>query len=140
MPNYVHRTDGNSGSYPYGKTYLTSVSPQDLPENEANYIQDPDLSAVDGFDSIYWNISGDSVVLANQGTRNARDADILAQAELAYEAEQKAAYTNNELFRAQIKYVVDEINILRQNAGLTPARTYAEAQTFMFDAIDNGEV
>ena len=140
MPNYIHRTDGNSGSYPYGKTYLTSVSPQDLPENEANDIQDPDLSAVDGFDSIYWNISGDSVLLANGGTRNARDADIAAQQVLQQNQSQKDSYTNNEIFRAQIKYVVDEINILRQNAGLTPARTYADAQTFMFDAIDNGEV
>ena len=140
MPNYIHRTDGNSGSYPYGKTYLTSVSPQNLPENEANYIQDPDLSAVAGFDSVYWNISGDTVSLANQGTRNARDADIAAQAVLQSNQTQKDAYTDNQLFRAQIKYMVDEINILRQNAGLTPARTYGGAQTYMFDAIDNGEV
>ena len=140
MPNYIHRTDGNSGSYPYGKTYLTSVSPQDLPENEANYIQDPDLTDVDGFNSIYWNISGDTVSLANQGTRNARDADIAA-VQLANEKQsQKDQYTDNEIFRAQIKYVVDELNILRQNAGLTPARTYADAQTYMFNAIDNGEV
>ena len=140
MPNYIHRTDGNSGSYPYGKTYLTSVSPQDLPENEANYIQDPDLSAVDGFDSIYWNISGEAVILANAGTRSARDADIAAQAVLQSNQTQKDAYTDNQLFRAQIKYMVDEINTLRQNAGLTPARTYGGAQTYMFDAIDNGEV
>ena len=140
MPNYLHRTDGNSGSYPYTKTYLTSVSPQDLPENEANYIQDPDLSAVSGQPSKYWNISGDVVSLANAGTRNARDADIEAVQLQAGKDAQKNSYTENEIFRAQIKYVVDELNILRQNAGLTPARTYADAQTYMFNAIDNGEV
>ena len=140
MPNYLHRTTGNSGSYPFNKDYRTSESPQDLPEAEANYVQDPDLSAVTGFDDIYWNISGDDVTLACPTTRTDRDVAIEAERILAENARQKDSYTENEIFRAQIKYVVDEINILRQNAGLTPARTYAQAQTYMFDAIDNGEV
>ena len=138
MPNYLHRTDGSS--YPYTKTYLRSISPAQLPEAEANYIKDPDLSSVQGQPSKYWEISGDVVSLANQGTRNAIDADIAAQQELEDNQFQKDQYTDNEIFRAQIKYVVDEINILRQATGTTPARTYAEAQQYMFDAIDNGEV
>ena len=131
MPNYVHRTD---------KTYLYSVSPADLPEAEANYIQDPDLTAVSGFPSIYWTISGDDVLLMSQAERDAVDAALAAAAVEANKTSQKAQYSDNEIFRAQIKYVVDEINILRQNAGLTPARTYGDAQTYMFDAIDNEEV
>ena len=138
MPNYLHRTDGSTT--PYTKTYIRSIPPNELPEAEANYIQDPDLSAVAGQPSKYWTISGDTVSLANVGTRNARDADIAAAEELAYETSQKAQYTDNEIFRAQIKYVVDEINILRAATGTTPARTYGGAQTYMFDAIDNGEV
>lgn len=138
MPNYLHRTDGSTT--PYTKTYIRSVPPDELPEAEANYIQDPDLSAVSGQPSKYWTISGDSVLLADQSTRDSRDADIAAAAELAYETDQKAQYTDNEIFRAQIKYVVDELNILRAATGTTPARTYAQAQTYMFDAIDNGEV
>ena len=138
MPNYLHRTVG--ATLPYRKDYKTSVSPQDLPEAEANYIQDPDLSAVAGFDSIYWNVSGDSVLLVDQATRDSRDAELAAQAVLSENAFQKNSYTQNQLFRAQMKYVVDEINILRQATGTSPARTYAQAQQFMFDAIDNGEV
>jgi hypothetical protein len=138
MANVLNRTTGNSGVYPYAKDYRTSVNDPDYPT--ADWIHNPDLSAVAGFDSIYWDISGDSVTLADQVTRDARDADIAAQRQLADNQQQKDAYTDNQLFRAQIKYVVDEINILRSNAGLTPARTYAEAQQYMFDAIDNGEV
>ena len=138
MPNYLHRTVG--ATLPYRKDYKTSVSPQDLPESEANYIQDPDLSAVAGFDNIYWNVNGDSVLLVDQATRDSRDAEILAARDLANKQTQKDSYTENEIFRAQIKYVVDEINILRQATGTSPARTYAQAQQYMFDAIDNGEV
>lgn len=138
MANVLNRTTGNSGVYPYEKDYRTSVNDPDYPT--ADWIHNPDLSAVAGIDSIYWDISGDSVTLADPATQNARDADIAAQRQLADNQQQKDAYTDNQIFRAQIKYVVDEINILRQNVGLTQLRTYAEAQQYMFDAIDNGEV
>ena len=138
MAIVLNRTAGNSGSYPYDKDLRSSVNTPDFPE--VDWIINPDLSAVDGQPSKYWDISGDTVSLANQGTHNARDADIAAQELAQSNQEQKDAYTDNELFRAQIKYVVDEINILRQATGTTPARTYGEAQQYMFDAIDNGEV
>jgi len=131
MPNYLHRTT---------KQYQTSVSPASLAEPVVNYIQDPDLSPVAGFPSIYWIITGDIVSLMDQAARDAVDAQIAADAVEAEKTRQKDSYTDNDIFRAQIKYVVDEINILRADAGLTPQRTYADAQTYMFDAIDNEEV
>jgi hypothetical protein len=136
MANVLNRTTGLTA--PYRKDYRRSVNEPDFPTSD--WIWDPDLSAVAGFDSIYWDISGDSVLLVDQATRNARDAELAANAVAAAKQTQKDTYTDNEIFRAQIKYMVDEINILRQNAGLTPARTYAQAQQYMFDAIDNEEV
>ena len=70
MPNYVHRTN---------KQYLTSVSPASLPESEANYIQDPDMSAVVGEPSKYWTITGDVVSLKSAGEQAAVDVALDAQ-------------------------------------------------------------
>ena len=131
MPNYLHRTT---------KQYQTSISTIDLLEPVGNYIQDPDMSAVAGEPNIYWVITGDIVTLADQATQDAIDAQIAAAAVETEKTRQKDSYTDNDIFRAQIKYVVDEVNILRANAGLTPTRTYGGAQTYMFNAIDNGEV
>lgn len=136
MAIVLHRTTGLTA--PYIKDIRYSVNTPDFPT--ADWIVNPDLSAVSGFESIYWDISGDNVLLVDQTTRDARDAELAANAVTANNTAQKNTYTENEIFRAQIKYVVDEINILRQNAGITPARTYGGAQTYMFDAIDNGEV
>lgn len=136
MANVLNRTTG--ATLPYRKDYRPSVNEPDYPE--VDWIWDPDLSAVAGFDSIYWDISGDNVLLADLATRDARDAEIAAAAVVSYHDGQKDQYTDNDIFRAQIKYVVDEINILRAATGTTPARTYAQAQQYMFDAIDNDEV
>ena len=70
MPNYVHRTN---------KQYLVSVSPASLPEPEANYIQDPDLSAVAGEPSKYWTITGDIVTLKSPAEQAIVDAALDAQ-------------------------------------------------------------
>ena len=107
------------------------------------WIHLPDLSAVDGFANYYWITQAfpdDTVTLMDQTARDAVDAQRAADALLVSNQAQKDQYTDNQIFRAQIKYVVDEINILRQATGTSPARTYSGAQTYMFDAIDNGEV
>lgn len=140
MANVLNRTTGNLGVYPYDKDYRQSVSENEIDYPQTEWIWNPDLSQVVAFDDIYWDISGDSVTLADSAERGRRDADIAAQNQLIDNQNQKDAYTSNQIFRAQIKYVVDEINILRQNVGLTQPRTYAQAQQYMFDAIDNGEV
>ena len=135
MANVLNRTTGLV--YPYTKDYRQSVNEPDY--STANWIHDPDLSAVAGFDSIYWDISGDTVTLVDQATRDSRDAEIAAAQVTASKNAQKSTYTDNEIFRAQIKYMVDEINILRAEHAFAP-RTYGDAQTYMFNAIDNEEV
>ena len=67
MPNYLHRTT---------RQYLRSVSTPDLQEPVANYIQDPDVSAVIGFPNRYWIITGDVVTLMDQAARDVVDADL----------------------------------------------------------------
>ena len=129
MANILNRTT---------KVYLISADPNDY--DVQDWIIDPDVSEVAGFETKYWTITGDVVTLMSQAERDAVDAQEAADAVLAENARQKSSYTDNQIFRAQIKYVVDEINILRQATGTTPARTYAQAQQYMFDAIDNGEV
>ena len=107
------------------------------------WIHLPDLSAVTGQPSYYWVTQAfpdDTVTLMDQAARDAVDAQRAADALLASNQAQKDQYTDNQIFRAQIKYVVDEINILRQATGTSPARTYGQAQQYMFDAIDNGDV
>lgn len=109
MPNYVHRTD---------KTYLYSVSPQDLPEAEANYIMDPDLSAVSGFPSIYWIISGDTVSLMSQAERDAVDAALAAAALQADKDSEEARIDSERVLVALADIIKDEINILRAEHSL----------------------
>ena len=108
MPNYLHRTS---------KQYLTSRSPADLIEPVGNYIQDPDLTAVVGFPSIYWTITGDIVTLMTQGQRDAVDAAILAdqitdektQAEVIHDL----SSADSRALRAVVLLLVDELNSLR---------------------------
>ncbi len=61
MPNYLHRTTLQR---------LRSVASADLPEPEVNYILDPDYSNVLGEPVKYWIISGDTVSLVDQSTRD----------------------------------------------------------------------
>ena len=80
MPDWLHRTT---------KRGLRSIAAADLPEPQANYIEDPDLSNVQGVPKKYWKIEGDTVsemnasekqavdeVEANYRMRNARDSGI----------------------------------------------------------------
>lgn len=60
------------------KQYLISVNTPDFPT--ANWIINPDLSAVVGFEAKYWTITGDVVTLMSQAERDAVDAAEAAQA------------------------------------------------------------
>ena len=108
MPNYLHRTS---------KQYLTSRSPADLDEQEANYIQDPDLTAVVGFQSIYWTITGDIVTLMTQGERDAVDAAILADQITDEKTQAEAIHdltsADSRALRSIVLLLVDELNSLR---------------------------
>ncbi len=98
MANFLHRTT---------KRYLTSQDPNGLPEPLANYIEGPDLSAVTGFASKYWVITGDVVTLMSQAQRDAVDA-----AELSAQRDAQAnVFDGVEAHeRAFALMLLDEIN------------------------------
>ena len=108
MPNYLHRTT---------KQYQQSISPIDLLEPESNYVKDPDLLAVAGFNSQYWVITDDVVTLMSTSERDA--VDTLAR---------DAARDNNvnqldgleDLLRAFALVVLDEFNLLRAEHSRAP--------------------
>ena len=113
MGRWVHRTT---------KQLLESVSPASLSEPVANYISEPDLSAVSGFVSKYWTITGDVISLLDQAARDAVDAaeDTAQLDEIADELTQTRTIT-----RAFAEVVLDEINLLRAQHSL-PARTLTQ--------------
>ncbi len=106
MPNWVHRTN---------KRYIKSVASADLPEPEANYIQDPDLSAVTGQPSKYWVITGDTVTTADQATRDSIDAQLKSD---NFDRIANALDATDNITRAFMLVVLDEINLLRQQHAL----------------------
>jgi hypothetical protein len=69
MGNFLHRTT---------KAYHQSAPPDALPEPIGEYIENPDMSAVTGYPSIYWIITGDLVTLMSQAERDAVDAQRLS--------------------------------------------------------------
>lgn len=87
------------------KEYLRSVHDPDYPVQD--WIHNPDLSAVAGFPSRYWVITGDSVSLMTQAARGAVDA-----AELAARRDAEASQLSNfeSVFRAFMLIVLDEFN------------------------------
>jgi hypothetical protein len=91
----------------------------------AEWIIDPDLSAVAGFAPRYWKITGDVVSLVDQAERDAVDAALAQQALDDAGAAEKARLDDERILRAFALIVMDEINILRGIAGL-PDRTEAQ--------------
>lgn len=69
MPFWVHRTTFDA---------LRSVAEADLPEPPANYVEEPDLTAVAGEPKIYWLLTGDIFSVVDQATKDAIDAAILS--------------------------------------------------------------
>jgi len=100
MPNYLHRTT---------KEYQRSLSTIDLQEPVVNYIEQPDLSAVTGFNSKYWTITGDVVSLMSQAERDVVDTvELIANRDsIANEIDQVESYT-----KAFALAVLDEFNSL----------------------------
>ncbi len=116
MPAWLHRTD---------KNLLRSVASADLPEAQANYIEEPNLSAVADQPVKYWVITGDVVSLANQTARDAIDAALLSAAR---DATSNEIDTAESYTRAFALVVLDEINLLRTQHSLSQ-RTAAQLKT-----------
>ncbi len=124
MPTYLHRTD---------KTLLTSVAEADLAEAVANYILEPDLSAVTGQPVKYWEISGDTVSLADQSTRDAIDAAELSD---SYDSIADEMDVLESITRAAMLVVLDEVNVLRAQHGLAD-RTAVQFKTAIRNKLGN---
>ncbi len=116
MPNYLHRTT---------KAYEVSIPTISLPEPVANYIQDPDMSAVVGFSNIYWTITGDVVTLMSVSERSAVDTALL---EGRRDSTANQVDETEEVLRASLLVILDEFNTLRAQHGLAD-RTIGQMKT-----------
>lgn len=101
------------------KQLIVSANTPDFPSQD--WIVNPDLSAVSGFASKYWTISGDIVSLMNQAARDAVDAVELSASRDAL-AEQLQA--TEDTLAAFALVVLDEINM------------HAARITAILDAVD----
>lgn len=113
MGKWAHRTT---------KQVLDSVSPASLPEPLANYISEPDLSAVDGFASKYWIITGDVISLMDQAARDVVDA---AEDSDRLDAIADELTQTRSILKAFAEVMLDQLNSLRAEHGL-PAATLAQ--------------
>jgi len=101
MANLLHRTT---------KQYLVSTDPNGLPEPIANYIEEPDLSAVAGQPNKYWTITGDVVTLMSQAEQDAVDADIEAAKVLSDRATVVATPDNPNALGVEIRALIQLLN------------------------------
>ena len=111
MANVLNRTT---------KQHLTSVNTPEYPV--AEWIINPDLSAVRGQPAKYWEISGDSVSLMDQASRDAVDAELR---DASRESAVKQLDQTEDILRAFMLVVLDQFNALRALHGLpdaTPAQ------------------
>lgn len=111
--NWLHRTT---------KQLILNTSPSDMkirfpsetfidangkPTSNTNWIYDPDLSAIAGWPSRYWEIVGDVVALMDETERDAVDAQILEDMR-----DMAAAQLDNieDILRAFMLTMLDELN------------------------------
>lgn len=122
MGNYLHRTT---------KRYFKSTSPADLAEPLANYIEDPDLAAVEGVPNIYWIITGDVVSEMSQGEKNIVDAALLViRRDAAIQGEIDEI---ESVMRQLVRLMVSELNILRQQFNTTTLEVNQATDTAFTD-------
>lgn len=117
MASILHRVD---------KTFIDNIKQEsaDLAD-PAEWIKNPDMSAVLGIEPKYWKITGDLVEAMNQTEMDAADLAIL-EAQRDALAELLESVESYE--RAFAMIVMDEINELRGLHGLQP-RTVAQLKT-----------
>lgn len=122
MGNFLHRTT---------KQYLQSMSPNELLEPLANYIEEPDLSAVVGVPNQYWVITGDVVTEMSQGQKDALDAANLSDSR---DAVIEGEIDNLEAVdRQMVQLLLRELNIIRQQINTTTAESADLTNTALAD-------
>lgn len=126
MGNYLDRTT---------KDYLKSVSPASLSKPLADYISEPDLSAVMGHPAKHWTITGDVVSLMPQGERDTVDAAEAQAATDADRAAQRARMDNERLLKAMAVYFAKQLNKL--DDGTFTRLTATAVKTGIKDEVDN---
>lgn len=137
------------------KRYLTSVNTPDYPA--ADWIINPDMSAVDGFESKYWVITGDVITLMDLSERNAVDAaELSAKRDSiagALDYQQDVMVEFFKLMIAELNRKSDKTNAIlaaaanannlatfKTDMGLIanePTRTMAQLKTALRAALDN---
>ena len=123
MPSWAHRT-----------TFKVqhSVAEADLLEVPANYVENPDLSAVAGSPTRYSLLSGDTFSLMDPAGMSIADTAVLSANRdgVADAIDRAESYS-----RAFALIVLDEINVLRLNAGLVE-RTAGQLKTALRSKLD----
>lgn len=132
MSNVLHRTT---------KEFLRSVNEPDYPVQD--WIHDPDMSAVAGFDGKYWVINGDSVSLMSQAERDAVDAAEAAAAIVQDKADQKGRIDAERAIKALALLTLDMHNLYKSRikaAALDsplPEITPAQMKQMFLDKVDS---
>lgn len=128
---YVERSSPRTMEGNYG---ISFVDAQGHAKSNAEWIYNPDMSAVEGVPRKYLVIIGDVVTEMGQAEKDAVDEALLA-------ARRDSAV--NELidnlesdFRQVVKLLISEINILRAEHGL-PDRTIAQCKTQIRNGYGN---
>ena len=120
------------------KRFYTNVDLSDMQKvdagisgyfSNAEWIYDPDMSAVTGQPNKYWIITGDVVTLMDQAARDVVDAD---EVETQRDNVVVQLDRQEDLLRAFASIMVDELNILRaKQKPVLPPRTLAQLKTAM---------
>jgi len=107
------------------KVFFPSVNTPDFPVEQ--WIHNPDMSAVAGQPPRYWTVSGDTVTLLDRAARDAVDAALLVSGR---EATVSQVDSPDDILRALVLVMLDEINTLRAQHSLQ-ARTITQLRTAM---------
>ena len=127
MSSVFNRTDGR---------FIESVNTPDF--DPADWIINPDLSAVAGNPVRYWIIDppgSNTIRLATAGEQTAIDNAIAADRLAAAKDSAKNEFDIQRVLRAFAELLVGEFNILRQQHAL-PDRTFDQLRTAIRNAID----
>lgn len=117
------------------KQLILNTSPATMgvlePASNAEWIYDPDMSAVEGYPVKYWIITGDVVTLMDAGERATIDAAMLeaARDQVATQLDQQ-----ENIIRAFMLIVLDEVNLLRTQHGLSE-RTVQQLRNAIRDKL-----